>query len=521
MKIEKKIILILLVFILSLFIFCETKYIYARYAIEKKVKVPIYTSDYYFVAKVKEKEIKSFPVTLHLTIKNNNGTKYTDTNLKYKISLENPNYIITEGANNIKQIAGGSKKTKKVTITIDKINVDNSASLNLIFDVITPYTDQKKVKIDLKTAVDYWSSEKGCNVPKLEESMTPIKWVNNQMQQTNEQDPDWYDYNTGKWANAKTADGNYWVWIPRFAFQITSLYHQRSETTGGNVNVKFVKNKDNTLEGISIANSNGLNNWNIPPAFNTFGGEKTGFWVAKFEASKSEKLQGEFAIIPGAHGWDNIAVDDIFKICMNYKNTSGSHMMKNSEWAAVAYLSQSQYGKGVNDIEVNSKIVDSGVEDDYRTGGGIGNAYINNILQSTTGNVYGIYDMSGGGSEFVAAYVDNGNAVLENNGNSLYHAEPKYKDVYTVSTKDTKKGNYNINSDRYGEALYDVTLNGSANNNSQNAWYSDYSCFPYGDVPFFVRSGKYFDGQGAGLFYFNFYNGSPLTLGTFRPVLSF
>ena len=35
----------------------------------------------------------------------------------------------------------------------------------------------------------------------------------------------WYDYDKKQWANAKTLDGSYWVWIPRYAYKITSGFH--------------------------------------------------------------------------------------------------------------------------------------------------------------------------------------------------------------------------------------------------------------------------------------------------------
>ena len=64
-------------------------------------------------------------------------------------------------------------------------------------------------------------------------------------------------------------------------------------------------------------------------------------------------------------------------------------MIKNMEWGAVAYLKQSQYGLEDVDIAINN----NGTT--YYTGGGASNAYKDNITQSTTGNIYGVYDMSG------------------------------------------------------------------------------------------------------------------------------
>ena len=74
-------------------------------------------------------------------------------------------------------------------------------------------------------------------------------------------------------------------------------------------------------------------------------------------------------------------------------------MVKNVEWQAVALLSSSKYGVLDNKISNNAS--------DYT-----GNALVNGqnydynvqnmgVKASTTGNVYGIYDMAGGKREFV------------------------------------------------------------------------------------------------------------------------
>lgn len=99
--------------------------------------------------------------------------------------------------------------------------------------------------------------------------------------------------------------------------------------------------------------------------------------------------------------------------------------MKNSEWGAVAYLTQSAYGRNGNEIAINQC-------SNYYTGAGPGKdnntyAYNKNTfendyawnteqgkLASTTGNIYGIYDMAGGAWEYVAAYVDTGHNRITN-----------------------------------------------------------------------------------------------------------
>jgi hypothetical protein len=86
--------------------------------------------------------------------------------------------------------------------------------------------------------------------------MTPVKWDENKIEiETTEDDPDWYDYDEKRWANAKSADGSYWVWIPRYAYKIETCYHTSGEDcltlTGkeaGDIDIKFLKSTTNNTE---------------------------------------------------------------------------------------------------------------------------------------------------------------------------------------------------------------------------------------------------------------------------------
>ena len=184
-------------------------------------------------------------------------------------------------------------------------------------------------------------------------------------------------------------------------------------------------------------------------------------------------------------------------------------MIKNNEWGAVAYLSNSRYGKN-DEVTINSN-------SSYYTGGGSGNAYVNNGAQSTTGNVYGIYDMSGGAFEYVAAYVNNGNNSLLNYGASLVNGEAKTKNVYNVGSLDNDTDNYNQNAGVYGDAIYETSINGNSSNGS---WYTDFSSFQYSGIPFFIRGGYYSHNTSAGMFAFgDNVNGNASNYHSFRLVL--
>ena len=350
-----------------------------------------------------------------------------------------------------------------------------------------------------------YSEEKGVNTPNLGEGMTAIKWdkTKNDWVETDGSDQEWYDYTAKKWANAKTSDGSMWVWIPRYAYSITSGYHSSS---AGNIEVEFMKGLTNeTSTGrTSFNNASGQGNWNIHPAFN-YGQQVSGIWVAKFEASNNG---GEIKIQPGVSSWRVITVNDIYTNCLNYNKTLNSHMMKNDEWGAVAYLSRSKYGKNA-ELTINDN-------SSYYTGGGSGNAYVTNVGQSTTGTVHGVYDMSGGAWEYVAAYVNNGNGNLTTYGSSLLKGDAKTKNVYTPAKTDNNMNNYNQNLGKYGDAVYETSISGS----ESTSWYGDYSLFPSLEWPFFERGGGYDFSTISGAFNFSDDAGISYGANSFRPVLA-
>ena len=383
------------------------------------------------------------------------------------------------------------------TYYLHVLTVDNAGNkIETISDAIT-------VKAGLVADGSY-NESKGVNTPKLGSGMTAIKWNGSSWVETTGSDSDWYDYSAKKWANAKTSDGSMWVWIPRFAYSITSAGYHKSTAT--EISIEFMKGTRNeTTSGrTSFNNASGQGNWNIHPAFN-YGQPVSGLWVAKFEASNSN---GKIKVQPGVQSWRSITVDSIYTNCINYNKTLNSHMMKNDEWGAVAYLSRSKYGKN-DEVTINSN-------SSYYTGGGSGNTYVNNGAQSTTGNVWGVYDMSGGAWEYVAAYVNNGNTNLTKYGASLVNSsDARTKNVYTKASSDSYGNNYQQNKGVYGDAVYETSTSG----NGTTSWYSDYSYFPNTGNPFFLRGGHYSNGSAAGVFCFYWGNGSSDSVISFRPVL--
>lgn len=76
-----------------------------------------------------------------------------------------------------------------------------------------------------------------------------------------------------------------------------------------------------------------------------------------------------------------------------------SHLIKNSEWGAVAYLTHSKYGRNGTEVEINDngEICYTGGTQDLST---IYDSAVNGkAKQSSTGNATGIYDLSGNATE--------------------------------------------------------------------------------------------------------------------------
>ena len=106
------------------------------------------------------------------------------------------------------------------------------------------------------------------------------------------------------------------------------------------------------------------------------------------------------------------------------------------------------------------------------------------ILASTTGNVYGIYDMSGGAYEYIMGnMVDtNGNFYNSNAGFNENYPNSKYYDSYTYNTSyiTHERG-------KLGDATKEILKSfGTAT----GGWYGNNSYFPSNSRSWFIRGGN-------------------------------
>ena len=348
---------------------------------------------------------------------------------------------------------------------------------------------------------------------------------------------------------------SYFVWIPKYRYQLWDLgeYDELTEIDESKVHeIPIIFGDYNTSESVngecttpmeSEATGNcEVGDYMTHPAFLSI--PSKGFWVGKFEtgyngATTTEEAEqnivdsNKIIVKPNVYSWRGIQVANAFYTSYDYQRNLDSHMMKNTEWGAVAYLQHSAYGSQTS-VRINNN-------SSYLTGyqankeptcvwhgtdvidpcnqrcndGSCNIAYPNSNLASTTGNISGIFDMSGGGWELVMAVMldEEGNPMSGHNStsNSGFNGknydgsitvnkewpDKKYYDTYTYAAIDTQYQR-RILGDATGE-MGPFVIEGSRRISS---WYSDQASFAHNIYPWFMRGGGSGDGLDAGIFSF-------------------
>ena len=374
----------------------------------------------------------------------------------------------------------------------------------------------------------------------------------------------WYDYSNQEWANAVILNSGVtknvgdivtvptdtstetdvkamYVWIPRYEYHIEGTYGTHLDGTAGTqglpgqIEVRFIPRSQTSADG----------NYILHPAF-TWDNDSngtiiasehiTGIWVGKFETTGDSSTP---TILPNISSLRNQTVSAQFTTAQKFatyltnSSNTDSHMMKNSEWGAVAYLSQSIYGKYGNTLYTGAnKEVYKNDSSGFYTGrssgkpsasgsSSTGTCLYNDITDrgdgtgscgagaSTTGNITGVYDMSGGAWESIMGYLTTasstwGAASSGNNAGFTSAPDSKYYDSYT-STTATTACNGGI---CYGHALSETS-----------GWYSDIANFVHANFPWFIRGGYYNGSTTAGVFGLGFSNGGADNSNASRGVL--
>ena len=352
-----------------------------------------------------------------------------------------------------------------------------------------------------------------------------------------------------------------YVWVPRYKYQLFNVtgtskvpeqminikFEEGIENTG-DITCKYTNNNDGTItesclnkEGEPASNGE----WYTHPAF-TFKGtleesgtELKGIWVGKFESSgtNSSNQITNLKIIPNVSSLRSVDIAYMFqgtrdieeKYSENYNLNSSeidTHMMKNIEWGVVAYLTQSKYGRFNGDgseiadgaeVWINndtnfttgcagsSVFAESGIcTDEFRWNKG-------GVKASTTNNVSGIYDMSGGAYDYVMGNMVNNDGTF----NSGYADFAKSTGVI-VQNPDAKY--YNMYA--YGTSLNDIIKGhlGDATKETQ-FWYGNAVGMVSTVHPWAIRGSTYDGKTSTSIFASNAYDGDPRSGMSFRVVL--
>ena len=227
--------------------------------------------------------------------------------------------------------------------------------------------------------------------------------------------------------------------------------------------------------------------------------------------------------------WDGTLTND--------NNNIDIHMMKNNEWGVVAYLSHSKYGingeiyknnssgyytgrsggnvsgkTSASSVYTNISSTDQNNEYGYYTYDGYLLNYNTNTksqtrdlskVASSTGNIYGIYDLSGGSNEYVMGVMVSSdgkfNVASAGNWNASLMPLSKYYNSYSydVSSNSTKYSSFTRGN--LGDATIEVLVSSS----DRKSWYDDLASFVASDRPWITRGSYYNDLVAPGAFYYH------------------
>ena len=460
---------------------------------------------------------------------------------------------------------------KNSNVVFDAVNSSctNGASVRWNYEEWGPLvtnlsTTRTKCNLEFKTA--YNETILNGAYPVLEEPLIAVTIDADGTVKRADLGSKWYSYEEKVWANAvilkdESANNNYavgatipedaiesyFVWIPRYRYQIFD--------DGNYTGLETVENAPQTIQiefetkDTPISSGTTTGSWLTHPAFTAF--DANGMWVGKFETSRNggsgDNIRNGDAIQikPNIASWRNIQVANAFYTSYDYKRELESHMMNNTEWGEVAYLQHSSYGSQTSVRINNNSSYITGYQANneptcgytatneecnrYCNDGSCNTAYPNSVLASTTGNISGIYDMSGGAWEYVMGIMLDQNGNPMSGRNSLYNSgfngtfgcptcdsdtsgltsltngyewpEKKYYDTYAYSTSNQQYIR-RILGDATGEMGPFASAKYLTQTRQISSWYADYAHFVDSGGPWFERGGDYPVGLGAGAFAF-------------------
>ena len=365
-------------------------------------------------------------------------------------------------------------------------------------------TFRKKIAVSIENTTEAMPNE-----PILTKGMIPVyydsdnnSWYKADIKNT--YNSKWYDYGDRRWANAVTVDSkkrdfyesssvgtkiliedinSFWVWVPRFNYDVNN----------DEIKINFVNDDEVAFRSFTFNNQ-----------------ELSGFWIAKFESGVKDDIlcfktslpkdcnnsSNKLYFVPNYAFTNRINMANLFysmrKMEMNNNiygfmgagsklNNDGTikndqnnidiHMIKNSEWQALALLSDSIYGKrGNENYKDNDKLIYHNNSNYTGKSSYENNLYDYNIKimgegASTTGNTTGVYDTAGGKREYVMIDNDKINLFSKTSKSGFttkvkeYYYDDDFKSDTTLQFKDRYSNDNNITNEPITRGGYKNTGN--------------------------------------------------------------
>ena len=345
------------------------------------------TNSFNFSVSVNNTTNKNIDYNVYLTV----YSEYIDNVSFAKVYLENTTLNMTYGPSKIRDLAKYKYDNSYFLCSSGFSNTTETHNYVLkswivyektVIDSGTTHQTTLGSSIKFKISVETISDTSGASVPVLASNMIPVYYdstrdVWRKADSTNSNwNYKWYNYTNKMWANAvtvtETSRSTYlsaelgteipmtdintmWVWIPRFSAVTPSNYNGGTQEAPGAIDVTFVDNKTSAHDAFTFGTKN-----------------LSGFWYAKFETSHttlaSSKTDNNLGcttetcsnangiiIKPNVTSLRYNNVSNFFYASRSMEQSSNSfgfvssevdtHMSKNNEWGAVAYLTQSIYGR--------------------------------------------------------------------------------------------------------------------------------------------------------------------------------
>ena len=326
------------------------------------------------------------------------------------------------------------------------------------------------------------------SLPILFADMIAITWENGvekEVKDPHANPEKWYDYYAGRMANAKTKDGSYWVWIPRFAYRIT-YYTDASQsvvkgyytdkgfvgadmetaTDESAVKTPYFKMEKEFVPNYETIKTKGFR---VHEAFGKAGSQRKGFWISKYMAGADGRFAPNNTILKTEQMYQAFFNADKMTrennpYGLDY-TVQHSSIPRSTEYGALYYLI------GISNPAFSPNTTTT--------------SDISNVTSATFGNETGVFDLNNGVREWTADVAVNNFKNFEDEIKKLNMAN------YGVESLFMQKDGYGIDKDRVPlmgkvNLVYDRVVTSGSNKNYGEAsleFMTDYvstDAAPYG-----------------------------------------